>query len=150
MTFSLGLMSCLWLGITGGFAPPLPSAIFTVTSVPTLPHFQITSALRPYGTPSLQDALPKELNKDATTNKLVDELYDILKSIPTESPPGSEDIYGMDTGIAFACEDLQWINGGPAGCGRGTSSVQATDEDKAKFRKAVEIVRQLVGHDGEP
>lgn len=75
---------------------------------------------------------------------LIDELESILKTIPVESPPGSEDIYGMDTGIAWGSENLQWANGGPAGCGTGVSQTQATDEDKKKFKRAVEIVNELV------
>ncbi|TFY54976.1 hypothetical protein EVJ58_g8542 [Rhodofomes roseus] len=68
----------------------------------------------------------------------------ILKSIPTEQPPGSEDIYGLDTSIAFGSDDLMWMNGGPAGCGTGRSTVQATEEDKAKFKRAVKIVQELL------
>ncbi|TCD69786.1 F-box protein: endocytic membrane traffic, recycling ReCYcling 1 [Steccherinum ochraceum] len=136
-------------GITGGFAPPTPNAVFTVTGAPSLSFLQVTTSLRPSGTPSLQDALPKEVVVDDNNRKLVDELYNILKSIPTESPPGSEDIYGLDTSIAFGSEDLQWMNGGPSGCGGGTSEVQATDGDKTKFRRAVDIVKELVGHEGD-
>ena len=75
---------------------------------------------------------------------LVDELHSILKSIPTESPPGSEDIYGMNTSIAWGSEDLMWMNGGPSGCVAGTSEVQATHEDKVKFMRAVEIINILL------
>ncbi|KAF7300790.1 hypothetical protein MKEN_01304500 [Mycena kentingensis (nom. inval.)] len=131
-------------GITGGFAPPTPSALFTVTQTPGAPSLAITSATREDGTPSLQEALPKSLTSDDATAELVDELYLILKSIPTEQPPGSEDIYGMDTSIWWFSEGFEWCNGGPAGCGGGTSTVQATGDDKAKFRRAVEIVTQLV------
>ncbi|KII90696.1 hypothetical protein PLICRDRAFT_106318 [Plicaturopsis crispa FD-325 SS-3] len=131
-------------GITGGFAPPTPSAIHTITASPQLSALAITSAVRPHGTPSLQSALPKSLDP-TTAASLVDELHGILKSIPTESPPGSQDIYGLDTSIAWGSEDLQWCNGGPQGCGGGTSEVQATDEDKVKFKRAVEIVNELVG-----
>ncbi|THH29163.1 hypothetical protein EUX98_g5027 [Antrodiella citrinella] len=136
-------------GITGGFAPPTPSAIFTVTGAPSVPHLLVTAAVRPHGTPSLQDSIPKDLAIDNRTSSLVTELHSILKTIPVESPPGSEDIYGLDTSIAFGSEDLQWMNGGPQGCGGGQSSVQATEEDKIKFRRAVEIVEQLVGHNLE-
>ena len=105
----------------------------------------ITSAVRELGTPSLGEALPKSLSAtDPKTVELVEELEGILKSIPTEYPPGSEDIYGIDTGIAFQCGDFVWFNGGPAGCGGGESSVKATDEDKANFKRAVAIVEQLV------
>ena len=37
-----------------------------------------------------------------------------------------------------------WMNGGPRGCGGGESFVKATDEDKVKFKRAVEIVTELV------
>ena len=105
----------------------------------------VTAAVRPDGTPSLQDAVPKSLAPSADTSALVDELVGILRSIPTESPPGSEDIYGLDIGLAFGSADLEWMNGGPQGCGGGKSSVQATAEDKKKFARAVEIVEKLVG-----
>lgn len=77
--------------------------------------------------------------------KQLDELYTILKSLPVESPPGSEDIYGLDTSIAFGSDDIMWQNGGPQGCGGGHSTVQATAEDKTKFKRAVDIVEKLVG-----
>lgn len=117
-----------------------------MTGSPQQPDLRITSAVRPDGTPSLQDAMPKTISAtDASTVQLVDELHSILKTIPTESPPGSEDIYRMDTSIAFGSEDLMWVNGGPNGCGGGTSSVQPTEEDRKKFKRAVEIVETLVG-----
>jgi hypothetical protein len=72
-------------------------------------------------------------------------LYTILKSIPTEFPPGSEDIYGKDTSIAWISDDLQWVNMAPGGCVQFTSTVKPTDEDKAKFSRAVEIVNELAG-----
>ncbi|CDO68646.1 hypothetical protein BN946_scf184382.g3 [Trametes cinnabarina] len=135
-------------GITGGFAPPTPEAIITITGIPSQNLLNITSAHRPKGTPSLQDAVPKSISAtDAHTAALVNELKDILKSIPTESPPGSEDIYGLDTSIAFGCDELMWQNGGPQGCGHGESSVKATDEDKAKFKRAVQIVEDLLAKD---
>ncbi|KAJ7510704.1 hypothetical protein B0H11DRAFT_1701063 [Mycena galericulata] len=130
-------------GITGGFAPPTPDAVYSVTQSPNA-ALQITAAVRPSGTPELQDAAPKSLNPDNTTAALVDELHGILKSIPMEEPRGSEDIYGMDTSIAWGSEDLEWYNGGPQGCGGGNSIVKATAEDKAKFKRAVEIVDELV------
>ncbi|OCH87585.1 hypothetical protein OBBRIDRAFT_796071 [Obba rivulosa] len=131
-------------GITGGFAPPTPEAIYTITAAASQPALQITAAERSHGTPNLQDALPKTLSADSHTSALIDELHGILKTIPTEYPPGSEDIYGMDTSIAFGSADLMWMNGGPSGCGGGTSETQATDDDKKKFKRAVEIVNELL------
>ncbi|KAF9003403.1 hypothetical protein BDQ17DRAFT_1356150 [Cyathus striatus] len=131
-------------GITGGFAPPTPSEIHTVTRPKDQSTLNITSAVRPDGTPQLQDAAPKALAL-SDNEALVEELHKILKAIPTEQPPGSEDIYGLDTSIFWGSEDLQWVNGGPQGCGGGTSSVKATEEDKKKFQRAVEIVKSLIG-----
>ncbi|KAI0342548.1 hypothetical protein BDW22DRAFT_1407605 [Trametopsis cervina] len=139
--FSLRLQE----GITGGFAPPTPSAILTVTGSPNKADLHITSAIRPHGTPSLQDALPKSLSKsEPGVDESITELYTILKSLPTEKPAGSEDIYRLDTSIAFASEGFTWQNGGPQGCGGGQSSVRATAEEKARFKRAVEIVNKLV------
>lgn len=84
------------------------------------------------------------LSVNDETAALVDELQEILKSIPTEEPLGSEDIYGLNTGIMWASDDLVWANGGPEGCVGGESMVQATQEQKVKFKRAVEIVKELV------
>ncbi|KAF5377861.1 hypothetical protein D9615_006742 [Tricholomella constricta] len=132
-------------GIVGGFAPPTPDAIYTVTKAASHPSLLIAAALRPSGTRTLQEAAPKSLAADnSAASTLVEELYQILKDLPTELPPGSEDIYGLDTSIAWGSEDLQWSNGGPRGCGGGKSEVQPTEEQKGKFRRAVEIVHELV------
>lgn len=133
-------------GIAGGFAPPTPSAVFTIDGTPQSADLRITSAIRPDGTPTLQDAVPKSLSaSDTSTQQLLGELYGILKSLPTEEPAGSEDIYRKDTSIAWMSGDFVWINGGPSGCGGGTSSVHATEEEKTKFARAVDIVETLVG-----
>lgn len=71
------------------------------------------------------------------------ELYDILKELPTEDPPASEDIYGLDTSIAWGSDDLMWCNGGPEGCGGGKSKFQPSEDQKAKFKRAVEIIHKI-------
>jgi hypothetical protein len=132
-------------GITGGFAPPTPSAIFTATLPANSTSLRVQSAIREDGTPKLQDLAPKSVDiSSAETFALVNQLHDILESLPTEQPPGSEDIYGLDTSITWGSDDLMWMNGGPEGCGGGKSIVQATDEEKEKFKKAVSIVDELV------
>ena len=138
------------IGIQGGFAPPTPNAIHIITQPLNKDELLITSAIRKEGTPGpgLQDAAPKFINsKDEHTASLVNELYGILKKLPTENPPGSQDIYGLDTSIAWLSEDLQWINGSPEGCGGGSSSVQPSEDEKAKFKRAVDIVDELVKKD---
>ncbi|KAJ7153919.1 hypothetical protein C8R43DRAFT_1001510 [Mycena crocata] len=143
-------------GITGGFAPPTPNALYTITqalpegSSLNPPDLAITAAVRESGTPSLVETkgfAPQPV-PPTTAAPLIDELHTILKSIPTEDPPGSEDIYGLDTSIMWGSDDLQWQNGGPQGCSGGTSMVKASDEDKAKFKRAVEIVEELVKKTG--
>lgn len=135
-------------GITGGFAPPTPSQIVTITGIPTQNLLNITAAVRPKGTPTLQDAVPKSISaQNDHTAALVTELRSILQDLPTEFPPGSEDIYGLDTSIAFGCDDFMWQNGGPQGCGGGTSSVHPTEEQKTKFKRAVEIVKEIQAKD---
>ncbi len=130
------------LGITGGFAPPTPNAIITLTRPLNQNTLNITSAVREIGTKGLAAAVPKSIPHP---EELADELHSILKDLPTEQPPGSQDIYGLDTSIAWGSDDLMWYNGGPQGCGGGVSFVQVSDEQKAKFKRAVEIVEQLVG-----
>src|ERR1700742_4882035 len=108
--------------MTGGFAPPAPTHAKSVTFTPETNTLQIISS----------DLAPTSVEKDAATDPLVKELQSILKSIPTEEPRGSEDIYGLGISIMWGSDDFVWQNVGPAGCG-GMSVVQATDEDKAKF-----------------
>lgn len=135
-------------GITGGFAPPIPTAVYTVTGSSKVPHIQVTSATRDHGTPTLQDASPKTLaSDDAETTTLVDELHGILKVLPIEDP-GCDDLYGMDTSIFWGSDDLTWKNGAPKGCGSTNSKKEATDEEKKKFGRAVEIVHKLVSKAG--
>ncbi|CAE6433244.1 unnamed protein product [Rhizoctonia solani] len=134
-------------GIVGGFAPPTPNAIHQLARSSDNPgSLFIQSMVRPEGTPSLKEHAPKNLPIDDPShesNALIDELHSILKQIPTEQPPGSEDIYGLNTSIMWGSDDLEWVNGGPQGCGGGTSEVQPTEEQKAKFKRAVEIVNEL-------
>ncbi|KAJ3921623.1 hypothetical protein F5877DRAFT_35679 [Lentinula edodes] len=141
-------------GITGGFAPPTPSFIATITRPVDSDTLNITSASRPDGTPDLQSFAPKTLALgtvevtalgSVSVEGLVDELHGILKELPTEEPRGSEDIYGLDTSIFWGSEDLQWMNGGMGGVTGQPGTVQATPEQKAQFKRAVEIVEALVG-----
>jgi len=76
-------------------------------------------------------------------DQLVAELEKILKDLPTEQPPGSADIYGMDIGLMYGSDKVEWMNGGPEGCGGGLSGVIATDEQKEQFKRAVAIVEEL-------
>ncbi|KAJ6496351.1 hypothetical protein C8R45DRAFT_926860 [Mycena sanguinolenta] len=124
-------------GITGGFAPPTPSAIYTLTQSPAQPNtIAVTLATRQDGQPldAMSEAAPKSLPSSSDSNSLgaevsalVEELHAILKTLPLEDLRGSEDIYGMDTSIIG-----------------GKSMVQASKEEKDKFKRAVDIVGVLV------
>jgi hypothetical protein len=89
---------------------------------------------------SPSDPAPASAKKDDSVDELVKELQDILRSIPTGD---GGDIYGMDTGIMWGSDDLVWNNTGSGGCGEG-SDVQATEEHKVKFKRALEIADVLV------
>ena len=123
------------LGIVGGFLPPEPTAHKSVTYTGDTNTLQITS--------TSSNLAQKKVGKDDSVDPLVEELQTILKNLPTEDPPGSEDIYGLNTSIMWGSDEFMWRNSGPQGCG-GSSSVQATDEQKAKFQRALEIADALV------
>ncbi|KIK52975.1 hypothetical protein GYMLUDRAFT_77635 [Collybiopsis luxurians FD-317 M1] len=144
-------------GITGGIILPLPSLVATITRPKNSDILNIAVASRVDGTPDLGNFVPKTLGQGAqvklpgsdtteSAEALMDELYRTLKELPTEQPPGSEDIYGLDTSIFWGSSDFQWFNGGESGVSGfpGSSSVQATPAQKAQFKRAVEIVKSLV------
>jgi len=143
-------------GIQGGFAPPTPDAIHNLDYAGEIgaasatgddhPVISVTSSVRQHGTPDLPDAVPKNLvvPAESVEEKAIHELRDIIKELPREDPPGSEDIYGLDTSIAWFSDDFMWVNGGPQGCGFDPSTVKASDEHKEKFKRAVAIVSELV------
>ncbi|GJJ08384.1 hypothetical protein Clacol_002599 [Clathrus columnatus] len=128
-------------GITGGFKPPTPSEVHLISKEED--KLLVSSQIRPDGTPKLLPEPPKELAAEEHKAK-VEELEAILKSLPVESPPGVQDIYGLDTSIAYSNGEWQWMNGGPNGTGTGESTVQPTEEQKAAFQKAVALIREIV------
>ncbi|KAJ4022730.1 hypothetical protein NW766_001777 [Fusarium irregulare] len=105
---------------------------------------KISVARRAPGTP---DSGPESRNTVAIVDHeaVIDELQSILMELPTEQPSGSEDIYGLDTSITWQSDDLEWMNGGHQGCGGGESFVTVGEEQKKKFKRAVEIVYEISG-----
>lgn len=134
-------------GIRGGFAPPTPNEVHVLSRAPDTPNeLLIQSEIRHSGSPELTGLAPKYVKLGSGSDdkeSRIAELHQILKSIPTEQPPGSEDIYGLDTQIMWGSDDLEWCNGSPQGCGTDTSIVQPTAADKQKFQRAVDIVKAL-------
>ncbi|KAG6864515.1 hypothetical protein C0991_009002, partial [Blastosporella zonata] len=131
--------------IAGGFAPPIPDAIYTIDKASDTSQLFVQSQIRPDGTPDLQLAPSQSLSAE-DHDVLITKLHNILKDLPTEQPPGSQDIYGLNTSIAWMSDDLEWYNGGPAGCGGGESFVQPTEEQKANFKTAVDIIHAVMGN----
>ncbi|OGM48970.1 hypothetical protein ABOM_003115 [Aspergillus bombycis] len=133
-------------GIQGGFAPPTPSAILTLVKSAESSNIIVSQATRPDGQPGIQQQPEKALDaSDGDVESLVTELYGILKDLPMEDPAGSEDIYQLDTSITWGSDDLEWYNGGPQGCGGDQSDIQPSKAQQAKFRRAVDVVWELVG-----
>ncbi|KAH7193972.1 uncharacterized protein B0J16DRAFT_381842 [Fusarium flagelliforme] len=129
-------------GITGGFAPPTPSLIIIIDASNN--NLSISIAKREDGTPDLAPSASKIIDF-AEHEAVIDELHSILKGLPTEQPPGSEDIYRLDTSIAWQSDDIEWWNGGPQGCGGGESFVNADEEQRKNFMRAVEIIEEISG-----
>ncbi|KAG5659491.1 hypothetical protein KAF25_002050 [Fusarium avenaceum] len=131
-------------GITGGFTPVSPSAIYSISKEPDS-EVTVASLVKEAGR-SLPEIPTEKTISSTQTNDLVNELETILKAIPTESPQYSEDIYGLDTGIIWRSDDFEWSNKAPEGCGGGpgASKVQATDGQREKFKRAVEIIEEIL------
>ena len=137
-------------GISGGFAPPNPTSVQQITSSLSggAPSVLLQTTTRGPGQRRLPDEPTAESTLPSSTitkvDKLVAELESILKKLPTELPPGSKDIYGMDIGLTFGNENVEWMNGGPQGCGGGFSEVEVTEAEREEFKRAVAIVEELV------
>lgn len=126
----------------GGFAPPTPNLLVVIDGSDN--ELKISVAKRETGTADLAPASPSTVAL-ADYEAIINELHGILKELPTEQPPGSEDIYGLDASIAWQSDDLEWWNGGPQGCGGGESFVTVGEEQKKKFKRAVEIIEDISG-----
>ncbi|TFY70501.1 hypothetical protein EVG20_g2499 [Dentipellis fragilis] len=131
-------------GITGGFAPPRPSAVYDLSLSTQSPNsILLSSQFREDGTPDLLPLAPKAVGISSDTESLVEELKGILKDLPTQNPPQA-DIYGKDIGIFWQSDDFQWMNSAPQGCGGFDDGTTVTADDKKKFERAVDIVDTLV------
>jgi len=136
-------------GITGGFAPPRPSAVHDLSfKPPSNPHILLTSQFPfPPATATVQqlDTKPKRIEISDDTTTLVKELEGILRKLPKEQMP-SKDIYGRDIGIFWEGAGFTWVNSAPQGCGTfdSDSGVVVTEDDKKAFDRAVAITEILV------
>ncbi|KAH6964940.1 hypothetical protein EDB82DRAFT_511257 [Fusarium venenatum] len=123
-------------GIIGGFAPPTPDLVIEITGDGGSLQINIHEGGGSHDSTTKTETV-------AAHEALVDELHGILKELPMEEPRGSEDIYGLNVGIAWGSDDLEWTNGGPQGCSGGSSFVQASEDQKQQFNRAIEIVKEI-------
>ncbi|KAL4071819.1 hypothetical protein V8B97DRAFT_2016017 [Scleroderma yunnanense] len=128
-------------GITGGFAPPTPSAIHTLSVNDDGTTLTIVSQTRPHGTPTLGDPVTRTLSVGSdNTADLLAELRTILSEIPPQYP-GAEDLYRKDISIITHQNSTGFAAYGSAAA----HGVQPpTEEQVGRFNRAVEIVNQLV------
>ncbi|KAI0291957.1 hypothetical protein BC826DRAFT_1020593 [Russula brevipes] len=136
-------------GITGGFAPPAPTAIHDLTldglDGPGDPYIFLLSRFPSDTATQELEVKPKSIPISDETTRLIGELDGILRKLPTEDFP-SRDIYGRDIGIFWQGPDeFVWANSAPEGCGGSEGgSTTATEDDKKAFDRAVEITEILV------
>ncbi|KAI9278033.1 hypothetical protein BY458DRAFT_503580 [Sporodiniella umbellata] len=125
-------------GITGGFVGPVIKQAVEIKGDHTGASV-MHSTLKPDSKADYNTLAGDAPAKDIT--QLVELLRGQLSELPTEKPIGSQDIYGQDISLTFLSEDFQWSNGGPEGCSQGESSVQATQEQKDRFKELVSLVK---------
>ncbi|KAI8330457.1 hypothetical protein BC941DRAFT_456746 [Chlamydoabsidia padenii] len=126
-------------GITGGFVGPTIKQVVEIRgddAGASILHANLKTSSKSDYTTQTGSLAPEQVQT------LTRSLKDALAQLPIETPPGSEDIYGLDTSISFMSDDFQWQNGGPEGCGGGISDVQASPEQKQAFQT---LVQSLVG-----
>lgn len=81
---------------------------------------------------------------DGRTASILREMETIgLWSLPVESPPGSADVYGMDTSLIVATPNRAWGNLGPGACMHGISDTRPTDDQVELFRRCVTALHGL-------
>ena len=133
-------------GIQGGFVPPKPSAIHEIKCADDT-GVTIDTHVRPEGSRDLHGPTTKTIDADAhgsAVDALIGELEGILQAIP-QSDERSADIYGLDIGIFFGSDQVQWRNGASEGCDAGSAEDGGPSEaQKDKFKRAVEISEELV------
>jgi len=87
-------LNCSLLGVTQGFAPDMPDAVYTITRPKNWSILNISCAQHNLGTPSFKELAPKTLSHPAIET-LIDESHSILKKLPME-------ILGVRKSLALA------------------------------------------------
>ena len=125
------------VGIVGGFVAPTVKLDIEI-------HLEKDQDQATVRFMRLKDDKPVVKTGSMTRGEIEALLKDIEKvwDLPVEDPEGSQDIYGLDTGVHIRIDRKQWRNGGPGGCVHGQSKVQASEEQKKTFKSIVDKVAQ--------
>ncbi|KAF8642059.1 hypothetical protein AX16_009710 [Volvariella volvacea WC 439] len=142
-------------GIVGGFVPASPTAIITADKRDTLIpedaiRLHVTKQLSPGPGEPLGDVHSSTPDYNQASKSIVTEIYLILKELPIGPEVAFADFYGADTGITWRDgSGFEWFNSGPEGCVRDDTAPQATPEQKEAFKKAVDLIKKVVDHNGD-
>jgi hypothetical protein len=141
------MMPDSFTGIVGGFVPPNPSAVHSLTleGPPGMGSPRIL-LLSQFPSNPMAELIPKNIAISDDTTTLIKELEGILRKLPSEEVP-SADIYERNIGIFWQGPDgFLWANSAPEGCSQsvGGTTVTVTKENKDAFNRAVEITEILV------
>ena len=71
---------------------------------------------------------------------MIKTLLQLLSDLPLQYP-GAADLYGRDTSIVLLANQGDYV---PSGSFAGSGIRPPTDEEKARFNAALEIIEQLV------
>jgi len=133
-------------GIVGGFVPPNPSAVHSLTLEGPGTGSPRILLLSHFPSNPTAELIPKNIAISDDTTTLIKELEGILRKLPSEQVP-SADIYERNIGIFWQGPDgFEWVNSAPEGCSQSVdgTTVTVTKEDKEAFNRAVEITEILV------
>lgn len=132
-------------GITGGFAPPIPTQLSTLEVDDSGSTLTVTSQVRKLGTPKLGAPLTHTLTIDDKITVLLEKLMLILTAIPPQYP-GAMDMYRKDISIIRLPSEVgvQAQSDVPYGTAAALGISLPSPEQQQQFDEAVTIVRELV------
>jgi hypothetical protein len=118
----------LVVGIVGGFVPATPSLVVRIKDD------QVDASEN-------QGPVTHARLSPQTRLRLLSELK-AVRSLPLEKPPGSADIYGLNTSLSVRFSDgSTWTNSAPTGCVHGVSISIPTEAQSETFARLVQMVK---------
>lgn len=127
-------------GIVGGFAPPHVSLQIVILRRKEKYEVYLKEQERRNTKPAFHCGILSKEQLESLFGQ-ADKLG--LWKLPREAPVGSQDIYQMDLSINALRGKKAWRNGGPGGCVRSQSKVQANDDQRTKFKQLADAVTKL-------